>query len=98
MLDVLPNGYFIPDKVLPYTYIHNLGSSSSNLDHVIASSSSFPSSVRVHDHKIEDHLLPILFKVSTPCFVQFISVHTYRKLYSKMNWKHVNPELYWTAL
>jgi len=58
-LDSLSGGFHQAEKDLLFTYVHNHGGPTSNLDHVIVSDLSLlPSTVHADDSKIDDdHLL-----------------------------------------
>ena len=97
LLESLPSRYHVPDKSLPFTYIHNRACPKSNLDHVISSSSSLLSSiVRVDEEKIDDDH-PILSCDSFfELFCQTLSAQP--KWHTKLNLDRANVPIYLATL
>ena len=91
-LDSLPGGFHLADKDLLFTYVHNRGGLTSNLDHVIVSDSTLLSSI-VHeeDSKIDDDHLPITCQLS--CSMATSVQPNSPKWFSKLNWENTNVPL-----
>ena len=89
----LPGEYHLADKDLLFTYFHNRGRLTSNLDHVIVSDSTLLSSiVHMDDSKIEDNHLPITCQLS--CSMASSVQRNSPKWFSNLNWEYTNVPLY----